>query len=130
MSEEAAASHDFDHNIIVIRVPNRKDRGPKVQQLFTKVLFFCLQASEFHQTIPCVHALSKKKKYGRHISTRLGMHDAAHGQGVIVLQMAEESSSSKASWEPLLAELAALGTEVQLVSFAHNHHHHHHHHCI
>jgi len=76
-----------NHEIILIHLPNRQERALGIQQVLTK--------------------------YGNRIKTRLGMHDAVHGSGVIMLEM----MGAQTDWAGIEGELTSHGAEVKRVTF-------------
>ena len=80
------------HDLIAIHVPNRSEQALAVQEVLTK--------------------------NGAAIKTRLGLHDAEHNSGVIVLELLPARATAEFV-ATLQKELAAVGAEVQHVSFKH-----------
>ena len=78
------------HNIVAIHVPNRAEKAAEVQKVLGE------------------HAAA--------IKTRLGLHDAEHNSGVIILELLPADDAFIAD---LKKKLEAVGAEVQLVSFKH-----------
>lgn len=78
-----------DHHLIGIHIHNRIEQAIHVQELLTK--------------------------YGNGIKTRLGLHDVGAGNGLLILEMTEESPIAE-----LADALNALpGVEAQRMTFSH-----------
>jgi len=82
----------MSHNIVAIHVPNRAEKAAEVQKILGE------------------NAAA--------IKTRLGLHDAEHNSGVIILELLP-ARADEAFIAELKKKLEAIGAEVQLVSFAH-----------
>lgn len=82
----------MSHELMAIHVPNRCEHALAVQQVLTK--------------------------HGAAIKTRLGLHDAEHNSGVIVLELLPARADA-AFITAFQKELEAIGAEVQLISFKH-----------
>ena len=82
----------MSHELVAIHVPNRCEQALAVQQVLTK--------------------------NGAAIKTRLGLHDAEHNSGVIVVELlpARADAAFIAAFQK---DLEAVGAEVKLVSFKH-----------
>jgi hypothetical protein len=78
-----------NHEILAIHVPNREQRALGVQEVLTK--------------------------HGKHIKTRLGIHDAQHGSGLIIVEMMGNS----VEYASMERELTDHGAEVRRVTFTH-----------
>ncbi|MDT8392092.1 MAG: hypothetical protein RRC34_16440 [Lentisphaeria bacterium] len=78
-----------DHHLIGIHVSDRQEKAMDVQKILTS--------------------------HGTAIKTRLGLHEAGHGNGLIIVEMGDETEVSS-----LLAELNTLeGVESQRMTFTH-----------
>ena len=78
-----------DHHLVGIHIHNRMEQAVKVQRLLTD--------------------------YGTSIKTRLGLHETGAGNGLIILEMVDESQI--ASLASALNELE--GVEAQRMTFTH-----------
>lgn len=78
-----------DHHLIGIHVSDRQEKAMEVQKILTN--------------------------HGAAIKTRLGLHEAGCGNGLIIIEMGDEAEVSS-----LLAELNILeGVESQRMTFTH-----------
>lgn len=82
----------MSHDLVAIHVPNRSEQALAVQEVLTK--------------------------NGAAIKTRLGLHDAEHNSGVIVLELLPERATVEFITD-FQKELTAVGAEVQHVFFTH-----------
>jgi len=82
----------MSHDIVAIHVPNRAEKAAEVQKVLGE------------------HAAA--------IKTRLGLHDAEHNSGVIIIELLP-SHSNEAFVADFKKKLEAVGAEVQTVCFKH-----------
>jgi len=82
----------MSHDILAIHVPNRAEKAAEVQKVLGE------------------HAAA--------IKTRLGLHDAEHDSGVIILELLP-ARADEAFIADFKKKLEAVGAEVQHVSFKH-----------
>ena len=81
----------MSHELVAIHVPNRVEKAAEVQKVIGE------------------HASA--------IKTRLGLHDAEHNSGIIILELLPVADGAFIA--DFKKKLEALGAEVQLISFKH-----------